>query len=118
MTVAASSRDAHAPAGRDGQPEVRDNRLDGLNIQVTQPEHPDERQTRHSQSEADARLRRWKDGVLFVVALLMTVALVTVCLWALLNPHTPSEMKDWATHVIMLTIGGLVGFLTGRKTSG
>jgi hypothetical protein len=113
-----SNGDSAFPAGYDEEPEVWGNTLDGLNIQVTQPEHREQRQARLRQSETDARLRRWKDAVLFVVALLVMMLLMGVCLWALLNPHTSSEMKDWATHVIMLIIGGFVGFLTGKKTAG
>lgn len=82
-----------------------------------QREGPEEMASRLRQQEADAKLRRWKDGVLYTVGLISTAAILIACFWMVLNQSASPETREWARSIATLIIGGLVGYLTGKARS-
>ncbi|HVZ68431.1 MAG TPA: hypothetical protein VG891_03140 [Rhizomicrobium sp.] len=64
----------------------------------------------------DADHRRRKDMILFVVALTLLVIVIAVCGWVILFSGEPAELKNNATHLVTLFIGGALGYVFGKKT--
>ena len=73
-------------------------------VSVESVEHP-----------ADARLRRVKDFLLFLVVLLGVVAIAGYCLWLLVS--RPDDLVDgkWATALLTSMVSAALGYLTGRS---
>lgn len=85
-----------------------------LKVELSSTEDPAEGEFQRSQTEANARLQRRKEAVLFGVATALVVALSGICIWVLLSGGFSSDDKKWATSILTLITGGLVGYLTGK----
>lgn len=63
----------------------------------------------------DAKHRRWKDKVIFVVALAVLVVAFLTCLGVLvLGPQPADEKKIWAG-VLASLVTGVLGYALGKK---
>jgi hypothetical protein len=89
----------------------------GLDLQLRTTETPEEREVRLRQLEKDAAFRRWRDGSLFAVCLAATTVLGYVCVGIVLSVTASPDDKKWATSLITLIVGGIIGFLTGKSRS-
>jgi hypothetical protein len=79
-------------------------------------EAPEEREHRLREEEADARLKRWKEKILFISAIAFSAIVSGICIWVALSPSSSSDASAWARNILTLIIGGFVGFLTGKAT--
>lgn len=70
---------------------------------------------RPTEAPEDATLRRWKDRVLFVVAILFTSAIFIAALAAFFLGDP--DQRVWAASALTLILGSLVGYLTGKNTA-
>lgn len=75
-----------------------------VNIALTTPESFD-----------DARHRRRKDFVLFVATLVFVGVLAVVALWAAFVSGHDDKQREWGMGVLLLIVGGCVGYLTGKS---
>jgi hypothetical protein len=75
-------------------------------------EQPEERRSRLAREEAEAWHKRCRDSVLFAVSMFVVASIFGLCCWAFTSASTSPEDKKWATGVIGLIAGGLVGRLT------
>ena len=67
------------------------------------------------ESDDDARHRRRKDFVVFVTSLAIVAIPATMALWtAFLAPHDDKQ-REWGMGVLLLIVGGCVGYLTGKS---
>lgn len=63
----------------------------------------------------DANHRRWKDKIIFLVAMFGLVALFLVSLYVLsFGDQTPEEKKIWSS-ILVSMISGLLGYALGKK---
>lgn len=62
----------------------------------------------------DAGIRRAKDIVLFVVAVLLILSAFVFCGYLLLNPSSTADDKKWATVIAGSIISAFLGYLTGK----
>ena len=75
-----------------------------VSISVTVPE-----------SDDDARHRRRKDLILFGAALAFVAVLAVVALWAAFLSTHDDKQREWGMGVLLLIVGGCVGYLTGKS---
>ncbi len=73
-----------------------------VNISVSVPE-----------SDDDARHRRQKDMILFVASLVFVALLAFVGMWAAFFA-SDSKQREWGMGVLLLIVGGCIGYLTGK----
>lgn len=105
---------ASAPDG-DLMPLIRDNLLQGrASVEVRERETSEERASRLKREEEDAKVKRWKDLILFVIALLATVGIIGTTLWLIVDPNPGPDTKAWAMSIIAAIMGGFGGFVTGK----
>lgn len=64
----------------------------------------------------DARHRRREDMVLFVASLAFVAVVALVALWAAFGPGGDAKQREWGMGVLLLMVGGCVGYLTGKNT--
>jgi hypothetical protein len=65
----------------------------------------------------DAAHRRRKDWVLFSIGLTALVALVIICTWvSFFDASATSDRQRIANSLLTLIIGGIVGYLVGKKS--
>ena len=94
----------------------------GHNVTVAPVEDEATKKARLEQEAKDASLRRFKEFVLFVVALAGVVAVLAGCGWIAFGMSTddqglhflttPSaDDRKWAMSILTAGIGGLVGYL-------
>ena len=67
-----------------------------------------------AEESGDAKLRRWKDAVLFSVAVLLVLVISGICFWIVIAQGVSGDDKKWATSVLTLITGGIIGYLTGK----
>jgi hypothetical protein len=75
-----------------------------VNISATPPE-----------SDDDARHRRRKDMILFTASLTFIAVVALVALWAAFAPGHDDKQREWGMGVLLLIVGGCVGYLTGKS---
>ena len=85
-------------------------------IEVGSPESPEETAARLRREEAQQAHDRWKDRVIFLVAIAMLIAITGYCLLALGIKGFDPDAKKFASVSLPAVIGGAVGFLFGRNT--
>lgn len=88
----------------------------GHETSIVPKESPEVQAARLLQEAADARLRRWKDGVLFAVTLVVVLALLIGCAGIAFNffglgAGASVDDKKWAMSALTLGLGGMIGFL-------
>jgi hypothetical protein len=88
-----------------------------LRLELITAETVEERIFRHKQQSADAKLKRVKDGILLVVAVIFITALGTSCLAISVSRETSVEDKKWAWSMLTLITGAVLGFLFGRASA-
>lgn len=77
-----------------------------LTITASQEENPN-----------DAQIRRFKEIALFLLSILLVICVFVFCVYILLSTHASAVDQKWATTLIGAVISGLLGYLTGRRTS-
>lgn len=87
-----------------------------LKLEIVPEEHADEREFRLQQRAADARLGRFKDGVLLAVAMIFIITLGGSCLAISVSHQSTAEDKKWAWSTLTLITGAVLGFLFGRAS--
>ena len=75
-----------------------------LTVFVSRTEHPE-----------DATLRRFKDYVLFAVAIGFLAALFGYCLYVVICQIGSADNIKWSTSILTLIAGGFIGYLTGKS---
>ena len=75
-----------------------------LSIETPAQEHPD-----------DARFRRFKDTILFFVALILLLGAFGFCAYILLSHSFSADDEKWATAIASSIITGFLAYLTGRN---
>lgn len=75
-----------------------------LNVTMTPPE-----------TDADGRHRRRKDMILFVASLSFIAILALVAMWAAFAAPD-AKQREWGMGVLLLIVGGCIGYLTGKST--
>ena len=85
-------------------------------LTYSRPEDPVVRDARLEQERADADLRRWKDRMLFVVAIVVVLAVGAVCLWILFDPSFSPDDRKWATGLLGLIAGALASHIVGKAS--
>ncbi len=70
---------------------------------------------RPTETPEDAAHRRWRDKILFVVAVLFTSAIFIAALAAFFRGDP--DQRTWAASALSLILGSLVGYLTGKNTT-
>lgn len=77
-----------------------------VNIAVTTPE-----------TDEDARHRRRKDLILFTATLAFVGVIVVVAVWAAFSATGDTKQHEWGMGVLLLIVGGAVGYLTGKSAN-
>jgi len=77
----------------------------GWNLTIAPDENP-----------ADGKLRRFKDYVLFIAALIAVGVFLWICVGTVLDPNSSPDDKKWATALITGMSTALLGFLVGKKS--
>lgn len=67
-----------------------------------------------SESDGDARLRRTRELVLMVCAVVGAGTFLFICYQTVTNPASSADDKKWATSIITAVVGGLVGALVKK----
>lgn len=67
------------------------------------------------ESDDDARHRRRKDLILFVASLVFVATLAIVAIWAAFIASGGDKQREWGMAVLLLIVGGSVGYLTGKS---
>ncbi len=65
----------------------------------------------------DARIRRFKEIALFLLSILLVVCVFLFCVYILFSTQASAVDQKWATTLIGAIISGLLGYLTGKRTS-
>jgi hypothetical protein len=93
-------------------------------------DHPDvkvEAKSRETPAEEAARLKTegrealyklCKDGALTGVGVLLILAIVTACFVIIFTSTSEPKVRDSAMSIILLVVGGFVGFVTGKLSAG
>ena len=79
------------------------------------PEHPSERSSRLRIEEANARLQRWKEGILFGAIVCVTVGACAVWVITLISGQFSPDEKNQVTELLRQLLMGLLGVLAGRN---
>jgi len=77
-----------------------------LNLQISSIQEED---------PLDARLRRIKDIILFIMAISFITGAFIYCGYTLLNFTSTADDKKWVTVIAGSIISALLGYLTGRR---
>lgn len=85
-------------------------------LEVTSEEHPQDRDFRHVQRTADAKLQRIKDSVLLGVAAFFILALATSCMAISFSHASSPDDKKWAWATLTLIAGAALGYLFGKAS--
>ena len=70
-----------------------------------------------SEDPKDAKWRRTKDAILFVMAITMIVCLFLYAGHTVLKPEASVDDKRWATVLLTTIVSGLLGYLFGQKSN-
>jgi hypothetical protein len=65
----------------------------------------------------DARLRRVKDIILFVMAISFITAAFAYCGYTLITASSTADDKKWVSVIAGSIISALLGYLTGKRYS-
>lgn len=68
-----------------------------------------------AENEPDARVRRLKEQLTFILAASMTAVIFIVCLCILLFGHTSAEEQRWVQSALTLILGAAVGAAFNKK---
>lgn len=66
--------------------------------------------------EADARLKRIKDLLTFLIGTVMIVALFGICSYLLLQPGTTQDIRAWSMSVLMSIVSSIISYTMGKNT--
>jgi hypothetical protein len=78
-------------------------------------EDPVDRDHRHTQENADARLRRWKDGVRFGLSALLLMGVTILSARFVLDPVASPDERAWGRTVLIGLTTAIAGYFIGRK---
>jgi hypothetical protein len=76
-----------------------------VDIKVASPEDP-----------SDARLRRFKDAVLFITSIIGALGFGGFCVYIYIAASSSADDRKWAASIITLIVGGLVGYWSGKNS--
>lgn len=86
-------------------------------LKVVSEEHQDDRRFRHKQQDADAKMKRLREGALLGVAVTFIIALATNCMAISLSQATSADDKKWAWGTLTLITGAVLGYLFGKAAA-
>jgi hypothetical protein len=86
-----------------------------LVISAESREDPADRDHRHAQESADARVRRWKEAIRFGLAALLLVGVGVVSARFVLDPGAAPDEKAWGRNLLFGLATALVGYFLGKK---
>ncbi|ARB91811.1 hypothetical protein [Legionella longbeachae] len=75
-----------------------------------------EKNSFHKEHPTDAKIRRIKDCLLFVIVLIMILGVFCYCVSVFFNIRSFDEDRKWATLVITAIISALLGYLVGKSS--
>lgn len=67
-----------------------------------------------SESEADRKVRLFKDVMLFLVAIGFVCLMMWICYRTLVASDVAAEEKKWAMSVLSGAVGGIIGYLVRK----
>jgi hypothetical protein len=86
-----------------------------LVVSAETPEDPADRTHRHAQEAADARMRRWRQGVTFALASLFLITIAGLAIHLMLSSTASPDDRAWG-RTTLAAVGSLVaGYLVGKK---
>jgi hypothetical protein len=100
-----------------GLPVILGNQFDNYTVEAKTRESPAEEAARLKQQGRDGLYKILKDGALTVVGILLIAAIVGSCLVIIFTPTAEAKLRDSSMSVILLVVGGFLGFLTGKASS-
>jgi hypothetical protein len=99
-------------------PVVLGNQFDNYKVEAKSRETPAEEVARLKQEGREGLYKILKDGALTAFGILLVGAIVGSCLVIIFTPTFEGKLRDASMSVILLVIGGFMGFLTGKATKG
>ena len=87
-----------------------------LVISAETREDPAERDHRHQQEAADARLRRWKDAARFTLSAGLLLAIGGVALRFALDGTAAPDEKVWARTILAGLVSAVAGYFIGKQS--
>jgi len=93
----------------------REEQTEAAKVNIDTQMTPNNLTLQPAETPEDAEHRRWKDRVLFVVAILVTSVIFIAALVAFFLGD-PAQ-RPWAASALTLILGGLVGYLTGKNAT-
>jgi hypothetical protein len=86
-----------------------------VTVVVKPPESKAEREFRFAAESASAKYERTRDLIILVFVLVGITAILGVCGWLAVSPHSSPEDKKWATALMasIVTLG--MGYLVGKQ---
>ena len=89
--------------------------LSPINAQISLTSLPLNVTMTPSETDADGHHRRRKDLILFVASLGFLASLAVIAMWAAFGAAEPKQ-REWGMGVLLLIVGGCIGFLTGKNS--
>ena len=116
MSVSSPPHPGSPPGGAAGQVDLTAGVASGaLVVSAETREDPADRDHRHAQECADARLRRWKDGIRFALSCLLVSAVTVLAAHFALDRTAGGDEKAWARTVLAAMASAVAGYFIGRK---
>lgn len=81
------------------------------------PEDPKDQQHRHHLEQADATLRRWKDGFRFGLCATTTTVVMGLCVYIVMDKTAATEQQQWARTIVAGIFSAMAGYFIGKKGS-
>lgn len=85
-----------------------------IDLNSPPPNHKFNVSVEREETEAERRVRLFKDVALFVVALLFVSVVVWLCFSTLTNAAASPDEKKWAMSVLSAATGGIIGYLVRK----
>ena len=82
-------------------------------VDITPPEHDDERDARLRHEGYDLNVARFKDVVMFLFSIALVAVMIWLCVQAVMAGT--ADDKRWATSILTGAASGLIGYLIRQK---
>lgn len=85
-----------------------------IDLNSPPPNHKFKVSVEREETEAERKVRLFKDVALFVVALVFVSILVWFCFSTLTSASASPDEKKWAMSVLSAAAGGIIGYLVRK----